>query len=540
MDLHLFEYFTNKYDYYLQIIDRLANLKANETDSLVSFLIEKITINKVYPEVIYQILSDSCELNIKYIREYWDIYDKIYQYCKIKPKIYNSSSIIYVLFAKKYNIKVQWELEYKSCKDKSFDEVLNYFESNTTMRCIIHDDIKGLKEIINIESEFNFNKEIFGKLLIDNCCFCGSVECFKFLRSNGVEITKKSLNYSIDGRNKFIINECLQNIVPDEDTMIEIIKIHDFEMAVSFSNLYDIEIPNDFVADLLDLRLFLYLISNSTKFDIFFHYSPLFRIDSLIDDIYNLRGNIKGIDENGQTPLFRAVSRNYIEGISKLVELGADVDAKDETGMTPLFEAAFYDNVESIVKLVEFGADVNATNDDLQTPLFYAASYNCVASITKLVELGAKINATDNHKMTPLFSAVFFNSVDAIEKLINLGANIEAKDCHGETALFKAAYSNENIDAVIKLVELGANIEARNENNETPLFKSVCIQNNNATISKLIELGACIEARDDKNRTPLILASIKNNTQAIRKLIELGADTTVKDIDGNTPNITAI
>lgn len=200
IDQDLYERLMDKFGYYQEVIDAIVNIKSQEPDSLVSFLIDKIQTNKMSLQIVYKVICQVCEVSIACINEYWYLYEQIYLNCKILPKIRGHDYIIQELFGKKYKSIIIWQDDhsrrknkYKMCKNKSFDEILNYYESDPIMKCIIHDDIKSLKEIIISSPNFYFSQQKFGKSLIENCCFCGAVECFKFLRSNGIQIINSAL-----------------------------------------------------------------------------------------------------------------------------------------------------------------------------------------------------------------------------------------------------------------------------------------------------------------------------------------------------------
>lgn len=568
MSEDIFEHMMDKYGFIQEIIDNLVNIPSQDLDSHISFLIERIEKYQDGIMFVYFLICDICEIEINHIREYWQIFDQIYQHFKIHPETCTNRFILLVLLAKKYNLSI------KSIRgpntyptDKSFDEILNFYESNPIMHCIIHDDIRYFKDIIDSYTHFDFDQIIFDKSLIENCCFCGAVECFKLLRSSNVKITKQCLDYSIDGRAKFIINECMQYFKPDESTMKEIIRLHDFDMAISFEHLYEIKIP---IARCLDIRFFSYLLSKATNYDELFRYCLNFQNEDIFDDVFNLGVNIDNKNAMGENSLFIAVRIDDVAAIAKLVKLGANLETKNNRGETPLFVAAFFDriksieklvelganleatiargetplfvatyqnNIQSIAKLIELGANIDAAIDCKETSLFVAAGLSHIEALAKLVELGANIEAKDETGATPLFAATMKNKVEAIEKLIELGANKEATDYAQETALFSAASFN-HIEAITKLVELGLKIEAKNSRGETPIFKAAeegCIE----AIEKLIELGANIEATDVDGNTPLILAARENNIEVIEKLVELGADTEVTNNDGATALIVA-
>lgn len=204
--MELFYKFMEKDSFYTEITDMLMNVTPSEKDSFLSHIFEKISEFNLDIQPLYSLISDICEFKIANIHEYWYIYDKIYQQTKINPQNHVETRILDAVFAKKYRIKTVWGGKYHWCETKGDDEILKYYESDPIMLCLIHDDIKSLKEIINNSEDFNFEMQIFDKSLIENACFCGALQCFRFLRSNNIEVTKKCLDYSIDGRNQAIID----------------------------------------------------------------------------------------------------------------------------------------------------------------------------------------------------------------------------------------------------------------------------------------------------------------------------------------------
>ena len=73
-------------------------------------------------------------------------------------------------------------------------------------------------------------------------------------------------------------------------------------------------------------------------------------------------------DENGDTPLHRAVLWGDAGAIAALLEAGVDPDARDKDGSTPLHWATLLGGADVIAALLEAGADPGARNDKGQTP----------------------------------------------------------------------------------------------------------------------------------------------------------------------------
>ena len=128
-------------------------------------------------------------------------------------------------------------------------------------------------------------------------------------------------------------------------------------------------------------------------------------------------------------------------------------------------QSAFFRKAEAVSKLIELGADVNAKTGDKGKTALMCASSNEEANrevISKLIQSGADVNAKDDDGATVLmYAAMFFGDAEAVELLTKSGADVNAKNNRGETALMKAA-THGNMDAVSLLLDHGAdaNIKA--------------------------------------------------------------------------------
>jgi ankyrin repeat protein len=138
--------------------------------------------------------------------------------------------------------------------------------------------------------------------------------------------------------------------------------------------------------------------------------------------------------------------------VSRLVELGADVNAQHNNGKprraeltmrgaTPFLLAANTADLAYMKRLVELGADPQLSNADGCTPLIAAAGIGVVAvgeeagtepevieAVRYLVELGADVNAVDNNRETAMHGAAYRNYPRLVAELAGLGADAEAWD----------------------------------------------------------------------------------------------------------------
>ena len=98
--------------------------------------------------------------------------------------------------------------------------------------------------------------------------------------------------------------------------------------------------------------------------------------------------------------LAKSISNNYLRGVEKAIERGADVNFPNQ-GHTFLVTAILNNNFDIIKCLVEHGADVNKRDSyPYKTPLMYAAHRGYFDIVKYLVENGADKNMVDSYNIT--------------------------------------------------------------------------------------------------------------------------------------------
>jgi ankyrin repeat protein len=112
-------------------------------------------------------------------------------------------------------------------------------------------------------------------------------------------------------------------------------------------------------------------------------------------------------DNRGKTPLHIAVEElsynGSIEIVKLLVEVGANVNAKDNDWATPLFYAVDSFSREGISFLINKGANVNEKNGFGQTLLHRAVGMTIESEVVALLlKHGANKNIRDDKNETPL------------------------------------------------------------------------------------------------------------------------------------------
>jgi ankyrin repeat protein len=190
---------------------------------------------------------------------------------------------------------------------------------------------------------------------------------------------------------------------------------------------------------------------------------------------------INAADKSGRTDLWRAVRKGNIDGVKKLIRLGADINAADLDGEVPLHVAARWGRADIAEILLSHGANANTASMYGMTPLHLAVREMQNNVINVLLYHGADTNARDMFGLTPLHDIAVKGDAGLVSLLIDAGADPAVQDINGSTALHRAVRS-ENAEVVMKLLELGSNATVQNIMGKTPLDEA--LQAGNDTIIK--------------------------------------------------------
>ena len=124
----------------------------------------------------------------------------------------------------------------------------------------------------------------------------------------------------------------------------------------------------------------------------------------------------KAADPSGMTGLMVAIDAGKNEIAKLLIAGDANVNAADNNGLTPLFRAV--DDLDLARLLVYKGAAVNTRSKDWRTPLHEVAFFGTEAVAEFLISKGADVNAHDAYGKTPLALAAQSGSRPAMVALL--------------------------------------------------------------------------------------------------------------------------
>ncbi|KAK5662254.1 hypothetical protein OQA88_8159 [Cercophora sp. LCS_1] len=296
-------------------------------------------------------------------------------------------------------------------------------------------------------------------------------------------------------------------------------------------------------------------------------------------------------DDEGQTPLHRAVRRNRIDAVPSIVDSmqrrAKDdgkglVNAKDKKGRTVLHLAAERGFWEVVVGLVSMNIfDLNAQDNLDQTPLLLAAEGGDDNAVSSLLSNKAKPNLSDKRSRTPLLEAARNGHKDMVDLLLRPRraepgeehgrddrekANVDARDDMGQTALMVAA-ENGYEDVVESLLKNHADAGLVDNEKKKAWQRAMEKGHSNVVNTLLSRQGAPGQDQAGVNdalllasgkgwtelaevllnqdadvtfqspkwqSTALHLAAMSGHVQVIKKLLAKGVDVATKDAEGRT------
>ncbi|KAF8564346.1 hypothetical protein P879_02573 [Paragonimus westermani] len=234
----------------------------------------------------------------------------------------------------------------------------------------------------------------------------------------------------------------------------------------------------------------------------------------LIHFLISKGANINMTDNNGNTPLHYAASRNNVVAARQLIADNATIECKDVEGLTPLMTAAQKNNISVMKVLLEAGADYTAEDVFGNNVLHHCRSRESCQTIELVCSLMlakeepnflSLVNWTNQDNDTPLHQAARNNATHVITYLLNLNiCDPTVSNYSGDTCLHLIARGN-GVEMVPMLITHGADINAKGNNEESPLFVAVRF-GEFEMVNVLIENGANVNLINAYSMTPLMVA----------------------------------
>ncbi|XP_065346583.1 serine/threonine-protein phosphatase 6 regulatory ankyrin repeat subunit B-like [Cloeon dipterum] len=230
----------------------------------------------------------------------------------------------------------------------------------------------------------------------------------------------------------------------------------------------------------------------------------------------------KEVTEDKNTSLHLAINMyDYsIEVIRWLLdEAQVDVNAKNENGETALMTACSKNRFDVIQILLENKADVSIQDNKGRTALHHAARSGHLDMIKMLFDHMASEKNEDG-------------SLNITQTLVELVKHVDKED---NTLLTLAMESNKKLDEKViswLVDDIKLDLNAVNCNGESALLLACKHRKWDAVDILLSRDDTDIGSKDQKERTALHWAAASGNLAVVQRLVERGADLTLKDSDG--------
>lgn len=255
-------------------------------------------------------------------------------------------------------------------------------------------------------------------------------------------------------------------------------------------------------------------------------------------------GDVNATDDQGNTPLHRAVLVKEISVINVLTEHGANVNFPNSRGQTPLHNASepIEQDLDIIKTLISSGASVNIQDNAKKGPLHHACRFSVMSEPIKLlIHHGAQMDAQDLKGYCPLHHLIdSFPSTNNEEKLLELidcfqfrsVQDVNVTTATGQTALHLAASSG--LHRTMKhLISCGCNVHYQDGRGKNALHCAVAERGHSiSTLETLVAAGADVRCCDWWGMSPLHEAAKNDNVAAVDFLIENGAQVNQQDKNG--------
>jgi ankyrin repeat protein len=264
----------------------------------------------------------------------------------------------------------------------------------------------------------------------------------------------------------------------------------------------------------------------------------LFMVHKLLDNINLVEDIVNLPDENGDTPLIKAIWLLMSSSINKdqvhmlvkrLIECGADINARNDSGRTPLFTAIYQNNTEIALYLIEKGAECEL--DDVLMSNFTLLHYACFQGnlilCKALLEKKCDPNSIATSCESPVYIAVTKGYLDILDLLIEYGANVNTfigTECDNKcTALQATIYYLQDYDLFKKIVDKliigGANLDICQPG---PIIY-ISLQYNKIKFAKyLVSVGTSVHIRTVFNQSPFYKAFLSKNLEFMEMCVMAG------------------
>ncbi len=172
--------------------------------------------------------------------------------------------------------------------------------------------------------------------------------------------------------------------------------------------------------------------------------------------------------------ILNLVEKNDIQGVSKALQNGADVNTRDKSKRSLLLIATINHQTELAKLLVTHGADVNLQADNQDSPFLYAGASGQTELVQLFLNHGARFDIFNRYQGTALIPACERGHIETVQLLANTkGFPIDHVNRLGWTALMEAVLLGDGSEKYQRIVQIlkdaGAKLDIPDHQGVTPL-----------------------------------------------------------------------
>ncbi|HIG28265.1 MAG TPA: hypothetical protein EYQ50_10865 [Verrucomicrobiales bacterium] len=188
-----------------------------------------------------------------------------------------------------------------------------------------------------------------------------------------------------------------------------------------------------------------------------------------------------------------------------------------------LIKATKEGDKDGVTRLLEGGADPNIPTPTGATALHWAVHLDYIGIAERLIRAGADINAVNRYDVSPILPACINGNATMIELLLEAGANVSRTTPEGATPLMFAARTGIP-RAVSILLSHGAEPNTRESTRGQTALMWAAAEGHQQAVQTLIRQGAEIISRSDRGFTAFLFAARQGHLEVIQTLLASGAD----------------
>lgn len=208
-----------------------------------------------------------------------------------------------------------------------------------------------------------------------------------------------------------------------------------------------------------------------------------------------------------------AVRNGFKDLLTRLIELGVDLDALDAEKLTPLTYAESDLEAQRWIQLTNLNFKTTTLGPLDRTYFHFFAQDSTPILLDHVINSAiGLIDKPDSTGTTALMLAAENGQTGALKKLIDVGARVDVTDAEGRTALNRAASAGQTLSCQLLL---------RQANEEEEVDDFVVDIDDEEELARRLKAQALLFISDNNGLTPLMSAVLNGHIETVRLLSKI-------------------